>query len=155
MGRADRISGSFWLIFSVIVCIESYGMGLGTLYRPGPGFLFFWTGIFLGIMSLLVLLKAGSSKTEGDSKRAIFGHVNLKKILVVLISVFLYTLLLEKIGFIPLTLLLFVFLLGIIEGRGWLMTILTSVIVTFTAYLLFDTWLKTQLPKGLLGFLRF
>ncbi len=155
MGKADRISGSFWLIFAVIVCIESYRLGLGTLYRPGPGFLFFWAGIFLGIMSLVVFLRAGSSKTEGDSEKGIFGRANLKKICIVLISVFLYTLLLEDIGFIPLTLLLFAFLLGIIERKGWLMSILTSVIVTFTAYLLFNTWLKTQLPKGLFGFLRF
>ncbi len=155
MDKADRISGSFWLIFAVIVCIESYRLGLGTLRSPGPGFLFFWTGIVLGIMSLVLLSGVLRSKRAKDLKKPIFGKVDLKKIILVLVSVFLYTLLMEILGFIPVTLLLFALLLGIIEKKGWLITIVTSVIVTFTAYLLFNTWLKTQLPKGLFGFLRF
>lgn len=155
MGKADRISASFWLIFAVIVCTESYRLGLGTLRSPGPGFLFFWTGILLGIMSLVLFCRAPSSKGAQDLEKPILGEVNLKKIILVLLSVFLYTLLMEMLGFIPVTLLLFAVLLGIIEKKGWLITIVTSVIVTFTAYLLFNTWLKTQLPKGLFGFLRF
>lgn len=155
MDKADRISGSFWLIFAVIVCIESYRLGLGTLRSPGPGFLFFWTGIVLSIMSLVLLSGVLRSKRAKDLKKPILGKVDLKKIILVLVSVFLYTLLMEILGFIPVTLLLFALLLGIIEKKGWLITIVTSVIVTFTAYLLFNTWLKTQLPKGLFGFLRF
>lgn len=155
MSKADRISGSFWFIFSVIVSIESYRLGLGTLHQPGPGFLFFWASVFLGIMSLVILIRAVEKKKAGEPEVSIFGKQNKTKIVLVLISLFLYALLMEKLGFILVTLLLFVFLLGVIEKKRWLFTIFVSIAVTVVAYLIFEIWLKSQLPKGLLGFLRF
>jgi putative tricarboxylic transport membrane protein len=150
MNKADKISGIFWLIFALIVSIESRRMGLGTIHRPGPGFLFFWAGILLAIMSLIILIRAWITQTEAGG--LIFKGQNITKIVLVLSSVFLYVLLMEKLGFIAVTFLLFFFLLGIVEKRGWSFTILTSLAVTAVAYLIFETALHSQLPKGLLGF---
>jgi hypothetical protein len=61
----------------------------------------------------------------------------------------------ETVGFIPVTLLLFIFLLGIIEKKRWFFTVFVSIVVTVIAYSIFEVWLKSQLPKGFLGFLRF
>jgi hypothetical protein len=72
-----------------------------------------------------------------------------------MISLFFYALLMETIGFIPVTLLLFIFLLGIIEKKRWFYTIFVSIVVTVISYLIFETWLQSQLPRGLLEFLRF
>ncbi len=152
MGRVDRISGVFWLAFGLFICIESYRLGLGTLHKPGPGFLYFWTSIFLIIMSIVVLIR---SKGTGEPGASIFGAEKPRKIVFVLVSLFLYAVFMETVGFIPITLLLFVYLLGIIERKRWLYTISVSVMVTVAAYLIFETWLQSQLPKGLLGFLRF
>jgi putative tricarboxylic transport membrane protein len=155
MGRADRISGIFWLCFAIFVSIASYRLGLGTLHKPGPGFLFFWTSIFLGIMSLVVLIQAWSSKKAEEPGISIFGKQNIQKIILVLISLFLYAIFMETVGFIPVTLLLFIFLLGIVEKKRWFFTAFVSIVVTACAYLIFETWLKSQLPKGFLEFLRF
>jgi putative tricarboxylic transport membrane protein len=155
MNKADRISGIFWLVFAVLVSIESRRMGMGTLHRPGPGFLFFWAGILLAIMALIILIQAWIAKKEAGAGGFIFGGQNISKIVLVLISVFLYVLLMERLGFIVVTFLLFLFLLGIVEKRGWAASILTSLAVTVAAYLIFETALQSQLPKGLLGFLRF
>lgn len=155
MGRADRISGIFWVVFALFVGIESYRLGLGTLHKPGPGFLFFWASIALGIMSLVILFRAWTGKKTGQPEASIFGKQNTLKILLVLISVFLYALFMEKLGFILVTLMLFVFLLGVIEKKRWLFTVFVSVVVTAIAYLIFEIWLRSQLPKGFLGFLRF
>jgi putative tricarboxylic transport membrane protein len=155
MGKADRISGVFWLVFGLFICIESYRLGLGTLHKPGPGFLFFWTSIALAIMSLIVLIQAWSSKGAAEAETSIFAKQKTRKVVLVLFSLFLYAIFMETIGFIPITLLLFIYLLGIIEKKGWFKTIFTSVVVTVAAYLIFETWLQSQLPKGLLGFLRF
>jgi phosphatidylglycerophosphate synthase len=125
------------------------------LHKPGPGFLFFWVNIVLGIMSLIVLIRAWAGKKEEGPQPAIFGRQNVAKIIFVLISLFLYALLMETVGFIPITLLLFIYLLGIIEKKRWFYTIFVSVVVTVISYLIFETWLQSQLPKGLLGFLRF
>jgi len=154
MGRVDRISGIFWLCFAILMIIQSYHLGLGTLHKPGPGFLFFWVNIVLGIMSLIVLIRAWVGKKEEGPQSAIFGTQNVLKIIFVLISLFLYVLLMETLGFIPVTLLLFIFLLGIIEKKKWYYTALVSVVVTVISYLIFETWLQSQLPKGVLEFLR-
>jgi len=155
MVRADRISGIFWLCFAVSVVIQSYHLGLGTLHKPGPGFLFFWVNIVLGIMSLIVLIRAWAAKKDEGAQPSIFGSQNVSKIIFVMISLFLYALLMEPVGFIPVTLLLFIFILKIIEKKGWFYTLFVSVVVTVISYLIFETWLQSQLPKGLLGFLRF
>jgi putative tricarboxylic transport membrane protein len=155
MGKADRISGVFWLVFSVFIGVQSYRLGLGTLHKPGPGFLFFYTSIVLAIMSLIVLVRAWSGKKTGEPGTPIFGTQNIGKIILVLISLFLYATFMEKVGFIPVTLLLFIFLLGIIEKKKWFFTIFVGVAVTVISYLIFEIWLRSQLPKGFLEFLRF
>ena len=155
MSKADRISGIFWFVFAIIVSIESRRLGLGTLRRPGPGFLFFWAGIFLAIMSLIILIRAWITQREEGAGKLIFGGQNLLKIILVLASVFLYALFMESLGFIAVTLLLFLFLLGGIEKKGWIFAIFVSVAVTVAAYIIFEVLLKSQLPKGILGFLRF
>ncbi len=152
MGKADRISGVFWLVFGLFICVESYRLGLGTLHKPGPGFLFFWASIFLIIMSVVVLVRTKGTEEPGA---LIFGKQNIRKIVLVLLALFLYAIFMEMVGFIPITLLLFVYLLGIIEKKGWFYTIFVSIAVTMASYLIFETWLQSQLPKGLLGFLRF
>ena len=154
MGKADRISGIFGLIFSIFMSIQSSLLGLGTLHKPGPGFFFFWTSITLGLLSLVVLMRAWVGKEPGE-EGPIFKRGRLRKVFWVLLSAFLYVFLLERVGFIPVTLMLFLFLLGIIERKSWSLTVVVSVAVTAVSYLVFEVWLKSQLPKGILEFLRF
>jgi len=155
IGNADRISGCFWLVFGLIVSLVSHQLGLGSLRRPGPGFLFFWAGILLGVLSLITLIRAEDDDREGGTVKAIWREKNIPKVVLVTVSLFLYAVFLEKLGFVPLTLLLFVFLLGWIEKRGWLFTLSATLIVTMAAYFIFEILLQSQLPKGVLGFLKF
>jgi hypothetical protein len=154
MGKADRISGIFGLLFSIFMSIQSSLLGLGTLHKPGPGFFYFWTSITLGLLSLVVLIRAWVGKEPGEGE-PIFKRGRLRKVFWVLLSAFLYVFFLERAGFIPVTLMLFLFLLGIIERKSWSLTVVVSVAVTVVAYLVFEVWLKSQLPKGILEFLRF
>lgn len=155
MGKADRISGIFFLIFALITIIKSYRLGLGKIVEPGAGFLFFWAGIVLAIMSLVIIFSTFDRKKAGELDKPILGEISFRKIILVLAAVFLYALLIETLGFILVTVTLFVFILGVVEKKSWRFTILSSFIVTSAAYLLFKTWLQTQLPAGILGFLRF
>jgi len=155
MGKADRISGCFWLVFGLIVSLASHQLGLGSLRRPGPGFLFFWAGIFLGVLSLITLIRAEDDDREGGAVEAIWRGKNIPKVVLVTVSLFLYAVFMEKLGFVPVTVLLFLFLLGWVEKRRWLFTISATLIVTMAAYLIFEILLQSQLPEGILGFLRF
>ncbi|MDP2968922.1 MAG: tripartite tricarboxylate transporter TctB family protein [Deltaproteobacteria bacterium] len=155
MAKADRISGIFWLIFSVFMSYESYKLGLGSLRKPGPGFLFFWTCIVIGILSVTIILRLLRRRPPDETKDSIFEKWNVAKIVLVLVSLFLYALLMERLGFFIVTLLLFTFLLGVIEKKRWPLTIMISLIVTAISYLIFELGLQSQLPKGVLNFLRF
>jgi len=153
--KADGASGFFWLIFSVFASYESYKLGLGTLRQPGPGFLFFWTGLVVGILSLTVMIKSFGEGSPDHADKHDFRKWNIKKIILVLASLFLYTLFMEPAGYLVVTLLLFLFLLGVVERKGWRFAALVSFVVSAASYLLFEVALQSQLPKGLLGFLRF
>lgn len=153
--KADPVSGLFWLIFSAFASYESYSLGLGTLHQPGPGFFFFWTGIVIAILSLIVIVISLKKRPSEEAQQPAFGKKNLTKIVLVLISLLLYALLMERLGFLIVTLLFFIFLLGAIEKKRWSFAVLVSLIVTALSYLVFEKALQSQLPKGLLDFLRF
>jgi hypothetical protein len=155
MGRADQASGSFWFIFSVFISYESYRLGLGSLHEPGPGFFFFLTGIVTALLSLTIILRSLKTRAPEEVQGAAFGKQGLAKIISVLLSLFLYAMLMEWLGFLIVTLLLFVFLLKVIEKKKWWLTVLVSLIVTAISYLIFEVGLQSQLPKGVLEFLRF
>ena len=106
-------------------------------------------------MSLVIIIGSFDRKKAGEPDKPILGVTSFRKIILVLAAVFLYALLIEILGFILVTLMLFVFILGVVEKKRWFFTILSSFIVTIAAYLVFKTWLQTQLPAGILGFLRF
>lgn len=155
MKTADRISAVFWIVFASIAVEQSYRLGLGSLGQPGPGFLYFWTGILLVVLSLLILIKTFVHNEEDEPDESIFAGIDYTKIIVVSLAVFLYALLLDFLGFILATFLLFVSILGLVERKSWHFTITSSLLVAIVSYLIFHTWLGTQLPKGLLNFLRF
>ncbi len=155
MDKADRLSGSFWMIFSLFISYHAYKLGLGTLHQPGPGFLFFWTGIVVAILSIVVILRSFRVLSPDEAKESIFGKWKVGKVVLVLVSLFLYAVVMEWLGFLIVTLLLFLFLLGVIEKKRWSFTVLVSLIVTVISYLVFEVGLQSQLPKGLLEFLRF
>ncbi len=154
MGKADRISGLFWLTFSLFFSHSAYKLGMGTLHQPGPGFFFFWAGIVVALLSLSVVVKSFGKRAPDGEKGSIFGKANVGKVGFVLLSLFLYALLMEPLGFPIVTLILFLFLLGVIEKKGWLFAVLVSLAVTGIAYLVFEVGLQSQLPKGVLESLR-
>jgi len=153
--KTDPASGFFWLIFSVFASYQSYQLGLGTLHQPGPGFLFFWTSIVTAILSVAVIVISLSKRPPEEAQQPAFAKKNVTKIVLVLISLFFYALLMEPLGFIIVTLVFFIVLLGMIEKKRWSFAVLVSLIVTVVSYLVFEMALQSQLPKGLLTFLRF
>jgi len=155
MGKSDQISGSFWFLFSLFISYESYKLGLGSINQPGPGFLFFWTGIVVAILAFVVIVKALGKPAEREVPEQGLEKKNITKVVLVLVSLFIYAVVMEKLGFFISTLLLFVFLLGFVEKKKWWVAILISFVVTFLSYLIFETGLQSQLPKGILESLRF
>jgi putative tricarboxylic transport membrane protein len=78
--------------------------------------------------------------------------VRWKSIILVLASLFIYAVVLEKLGFLVSTLLFIGALLIIIERKKWLIVAIIAILSTLAFYIVFQVWLQSNLPKGLFGF---
>lgn len=151
MKRYDQISSLFWLFFALLICIQSIRLPLGTWDDPGPGFLPLGSGIVLGLLSSITYLKAHLRKSQGV-QQAWFPKERWKNLLLVLAALFGYTICLEILGFLITTFFLLILLFRGVEPQKWVVSILGSALISFASYVVFELWLKAQLPKGILGF---
>lgn len=153
MKKLDRLSSIFWLILSVAVCIHAYELGLGGFHNPGPGFLFFWSGGGLGVLSIMILLPTMKKSEEAskENQENIFENVKWIKIVSVLVSLVIYGLILERLGFLFSSIFLIAFLLQSIEAKKWYIVVFVSIASAFLSYALFELCLHARLPKGIFG----
>ena len=152
---SDRISGVFWLVFSLIIGVESYRLELGTLHNPKAGFLPFLASVVLVGGSLILLLSTSirSLKVTAKGDEGLkFNRPRLHKVFFIMASLFLWALLLNTLGFILCTMLLIFFSVRLIEPQKWFVSIITTVSIPLISYIIFDVLLKVQMPKGFLGF---
>lgn len=147
MKNLDVKSSLFWLILSIVIMVESYRFDIGSFHNPGPGFLTFWTGSILGLLSVILLLK--SWKTRSNEMELDFKKIMWKNVILVVASMFVYALLLEQLGFMLTTLLLIGFLLLAIESKKWYVVIAVAILTALMSYAIFELWLGSQLPKGI------
>jgi putative tricarboxylic transport membrane protein len=139
----------FWVAVGLLSCYGASRLGIGSVAEPGAGFIFFWSGLVLMILSLIVL--TDSVRSSGETVRRI-SKMNWPKITLVLFSLLLYAFFLERLGFVLTTFVLMSFLLGCIEGTGWFRSLGVASAAALTSYAMFELWLKIRLPKGIFGF---
>ena len=154
MEKLDRFSAIFWLVISVGVCIHSIQLGVGSFPNPGVGFLFFWSGVVMGMLSILLLMKGwqGQRKEQAKSQEKVFGKVDWLKIGGVLFALVIYGFLFEWLGSLLSTTFFIAFLLRTIEVKKWYTVIFVSVVSSLSTYVLFRILLQVRLPAGILGF---
>jgi hypothetical protein len=136
-------SGLFFFAVSLLVLWESLRVQTGTFLEPGSGFLSFGVGIALLALSLVLIKKGwGVREThEAHSRRA----------LLALGSLFVYSLVLDTLGFAVATFFLVGILFQLGQPRRWWWLIGMSAVVTFAAHLVFATFLGVYFPRGFLG----
>jgi putative tricarboxylic transport membrane protein len=141
----------FWLLFSLLICIESYRLKLGVIKQPGPGFFPFSAGLVMLILSLAALFQSirGREKEEKTLRQEPLRWWN---IVIILTAITAYAFSLEKIGFLINTFLLICLLLKVVEPQTWKTAIIGGLITTIAANLVFNVILRTQIPSGILGF---
>jgi putative tricarboxylic transport membrane protein len=150
--RRIRFCGNlFWLLFSLLICVEAYRLKLGTITNPGPGFFPFSAGLIMLILSLVTLFQSIGGK-KGGEKTTRQMTCRWWNIVIILAAVTAYALSLEKLGFLVNTFLFMCLLLKVVEPQTWKTAILGGVIATFAANLLFNVILRAQIPAGILGF---
>lgn len=150
MKKSNLFLNIFWIVFSLVVCLESWRLEVGTFQAPGPGFLPFLAAIGLGLLAVIAFFQALMDKTSQEKGVPFFGEYLIKVGLLTGVLI-VYVLLLNVLGFMMGTFLLLLFLFRIVEPLRWSKVFLASVITLGVVYLLFDLFLGTRLPKGILG----
>ncbi len=140
--------GLLWLCIGLAVVFLSSRYTIGTLSDPGPGALPFGLGFVFILLSGILLFQSFQTRNPQDKKPLPFGPRWLRVFLVILF-LGLVTFLLEGLGYL-LSILLMIFLsMLIMEPKRWLSAPLLGIIASSSSYMLFDVWLRVQLPKGL------
>lgn len=153
MKRTKTIAAStgalFWVVMGLLSCYGAARLGLGSVTEPGAGFIFFWSGLVLMILALVVLAETLHSSEDTAPG---MGRMNWTKIALVLLSLLLYGFFLERLGFVLTTFVLLSFLLGCIEDTQWLRSLGIAGTAALASYVVFELWLEIRLPQGFIGF---
>lgn len=139
----------FWVALGILVCYGASQLGLGSVTEPGSGFIFFWSGLILVILSLIALAESLRSSEEIAQKT---GGVNWAKIGLVLLALVLYAFFFERLGFVGTTFVLLMFLLRWIERTTWARSLGVASAAALGSFAIFELWLNIRLPKGIFGF---
>ena len=147
----DRISAIFFLIIGGFFALYARSVDIGTWQEPGPGFLPFWAGLTIAIMSLALLLK--NLKRKGPVRPSFFPESeSWKRVLTTFLALIVYNFIFDLLGFALTTFLFVGVLVKFIFPQSWAKTLIVAVSAAIIARLLFINFLETQLPKGFLGF---
>jgi putative tricarboxylic transport membrane protein len=151
MKNADRFSSLAWLLVGVLIALWSLKYGFGSFAQPGIGFITFFAGATLGLLSMILFLTSFQEGEKLDAFRNLWAGMDVKKVVYVLILLVVYLFMLRPAGFLISTFIL-LFLLFRVKGTYRLFTnLIVSVLVTAGSYLVFQVWLQVQLPQGILG----
>ena len=146
MLTTDRVAGAALALLALFVVWESRRLPFGSLRNPGPAFVPVALAAVLLLLGVLLVVFSGRAPalstlawTEGRHAIAIF-----------VVCAFA-ALALERLGFRATVALSLVFLLGAVERRDPIFTVLFSVGLAAGTFLLFDTILRVPLPRGPFG----
>ena len=147
----DQLSGLFWLGIAIFLCLESFGLNIGTLGQPGPGFLVLFSGVILGIFAVIVIVK-GTLVGEGIEKiKLLWQGMRVRKVILILVCLLVYALVLDKAGYLMTTFVLMTILFGVMGRPKLWVQILGGLVTTLVTYIVFHIFLDVVLPRGILG----
>ena len=150
MPRIYDIVGSLLFMFiGFYVVIGGWKLGSGTWRMPGPGFTAILWGILLILLSGLSLAATiGKRIATGASYSFFPKRDSYKRVLLIIFSLAVFAVLLNKLGFIFSALILMIFLFRAIEPQRWLLTFLMASLTIIFSVCIFQFWLKVQFPEG-------
>lgn len=147
------ISSALWLLIAAVFIISSLRLGIGEYHNPGPGFFPFWSALFMGVLTV-VMLASNLFKKEPAAvgqETGLEENINWRQNATAVAALIAYCLVLTKLGYILSTLGLMMILFY--SGRmKFFKALLYSLLVVLLSYCLFYFGLKTPLPRGIWGF---
>jgi len=145
--RRDHLASGAFVAAGLIVYAVSGDLPFGSMAMPGAGMLPKLVIALLIVFGLLLFLRAADSPPFADLRWDDLPHA-VRVIVGTAAAIALY----EPIGFLVTMAGMLFGLIFVVERRPLLSATAFSVGVTAIAYVLFNTLLKSPLPRGILGF---
>ncbi|MDA8226537.1 MAG: tripartite tricarboxylate transporter TctB family protein [Desulfitobacterium hafniense] len=140
----ERVISLSILVFAMVYLAGSISLSVGTLDKPGPGFV--PAGVAIGLLvvagiNVYKAFRASAEPTEQDSwlKVAPIG---------IAIILFVYPIMLRPLNFIIATFVVLFALLRLLKFKSLVVSLLTALFTTFFSFYLFSNVLGVVLPSG-------
>lgn len=152
MRKADRIFGVIGLGISLWCYLESTKFSYLKEFTPGPGFLPFWVGVILAILSSYLLYDTFRRPPSGEEETSVLPAKHaLYRVGFIFLMLFGILVIMPLLGF-PLTLFLFVAaILYVLERYNIFKSLGYGIAYAAAAWLVFEYFMQIGFPKGLLG----
>lgn len=153
MTRVHQAASLLIIAFSCWVGFEAVKMTYWTSIGPGPGFFPFWLALLMGVLSAIWFVQLWLRPLPGKARDMVPSRIGCVRIASLVISVLLFGLALEKVGFSVSMFLFLLFLLVALGRQSVFVTLAISTIGSFGVFYLFSHFLKVPLPASSIGFL--
>ncbi|WP_341413602.1 tripartite tricarboxylate transporter TctB family protein [Paenibacillus filicis] len=139
-----RLGSIAALLAGLLFAYYSYDLSLGQLSSPGPGLWPFLLASLLVLLSLIHLIREKLTEDyEGFTKLARFVGYGA-------VSLVVFTLLFERIGFTLPAVALLVYWLRFLGKETWKSTLINTIVITAVFYIVFVVLFKIPFPDDLL-----
>jgi len=135
------------LVLGVIIGAVSWGYGIGSLARPGPGFYPGLIGVAIAVFSFFILLAEFRTKPG----KAVLDRQGATTLILMTATFCLWIVAMPLLGYVLVTLLATYAFCKIMRLEGWVKPLAVSGGTALFLYLLFDYWMYIDLPRGILG----
>jgi len=152
MNRPDRLTGTVFMAFGLLVSVGAAELGAGTWRQPGPGFFPLAIGLALaGLGGALALPRRPGATEDRARTPGAAGPATPRKLGGAVLLLAAYGLLLERLGFLVATVAFVALWLRGLERSRWSETLLVALGAAAVAFGLFVRWLQVPLPPGVLS----
>jgi Tripartite tricarboxylate transporter TctB family len=142
----DRVAGVALVLVGVVTVWESRVFPLGTLQRPGPAY------APVVVAALLILFGVAVFAMGGRARRlAELGWGEWRHAVAIFGACAFAAWGLERLGYRLTMAVVVLFLLMVVERKGWALGIALTVVMAWGSFFVFDTMLRVPLPRGLFG----
>lgn len=151
--RANQVLAFLWVVVGVVVIIQSRDLKYLAEYGPGPGFLPFWLGVGFIVLGIVLLAQVTFSSREKEDLSLPSKYAAWQMFLV-MGGYFGFVFFADKVGFLLCIGLMYLFLLVVVERKGWWFSLALSVGSALFFWVIFELLLALRLPIGFLDLLR-
>ena len=147
------IGSILMILVGIYVATGAIRLGVGSVSKPGAGFIFLWLAIILAALAVIDLVTTVIANNKKNTiRKPLWKGFRWGKVILVLAGVGVYAIVLDILGFILSTFLVLFFLFKVVEPVKWRDAIIGSLLTIAVVYAVFGIWLKVPFPSGILGY---